>query len=114
MLGLRQHGGALDELLFCPLGPSCQFVGHAITFPLVGRVAVGGKTLRETETILTDLLRRDYVRRAQVSVEVKNYRSRSIFVLATQPSVVPPGPPGVPGHPSPQSWVVSPGSAPHT
>jgi polysaccharide export outer membrane protein len=53
----------------------------SITFPLVGRVAVGGKTLRETETILTDLLRRDYVRRAQVSVEVKNYRSRSIFVL---------------------------------
>ena len=53
----------------------------SITFPLVGRVAVGGKTLRETETIPTDLLRRDYVRRAQVSVEVKNYRSRSIFVL---------------------------------
>ncbi len=53
----------------------------SITFPLVGRVEVGGKTLRETETILTDLLRRDYVRRAQVSVEVKNYRSRSIFVL---------------------------------
>jgi len=53
----------------------------SITFPLVCRVEVGGKTLRETETILTDLLRRDYVRRAQVSVEVKNYRSRSIFVL---------------------------------
>jgi len=53
----------------------------SITFPLVGRVAVGGKTLRETETILTTLLRQDYVRRAQVSVEVKSYRSRSIFVL---------------------------------
>jgi polysaccharide export outer membrane protein len=53
----------------------------SITFPLVGRVAVGGKTLREAETILTTLLRQDYVRRAQVSVEVKTYRSRSIFVL---------------------------------
>ena len=53
----------------------------SITFPLVGRVEVGGKTLRETETILTTLLRKDYVRRAQVSVEVKNYRSRSIYVL---------------------------------
>jgi polysaccharide export outer membrane protein len=53
----------------------------SITFPLVGRVAVGGKTIRETETILTTLLRQDYVRRAQVSVEVKNYRSRSIYVL---------------------------------
>jgi polysaccharide export outer membrane protein len=37
--------------------------------------------LRETEDILTALLRKDYVRRAQVSVEVKNYRSRSIYVL---------------------------------
>ncbi len=53
----------------------------SITFPLVGRVEVGGKTIRETETILTTLLRKDYVRRAQVSVEVKSYRSRSIFVL---------------------------------
>ena len=53
----------------------------SITFPLVGRVEVGGKTLRETENILTALLRKDYVRRAQVSVEVKSYRSRSIFVL---------------------------------
>lgn len=53
----------------------------SITFPLVGRVAVGGKTLREAEATLTTLLRQDYVRRAQVSVEVKNYRSRSIFVL---------------------------------
>ena len=53
----------------------------SITFPLVGRVAVGGKTLREAETTLTNLLRGGYVLRAQVSVEVKNYRSRSIFVL---------------------------------
>ncbi|HEX8028369.1 MAG TPA: polysaccharide biosynthesis/export family protein [Vicinamibacterales bacterium] len=53
----------------------------SITFPLVGRVEVGGKTIRETENILTTLLRKDYVRRAQVSVEVKSYRSRSIFVL---------------------------------
>lgn len=53
----------------------------SITFPLVGRVEVGGKTLREAESILTTLLRKDYVRRAQVSVEVKSYRSRSIFVL---------------------------------
>lgn len=53
----------------------------SITFPLVGRVAVGGTTLRDIETNLTDLLRKDYVRRAQVSVEIRNYRSRSIFVL---------------------------------
>ena len=53
----------------------------SITFPLVGRVAVGAKTLRQIEEELTAQLREGYVRRAQVSVEVKNYRSRSIFVL---------------------------------
>jgi len=64
------------------LGCECTVdTDGSITFPLVGRVEVGGKTLRETETILTTLLRKDYVRRAQVSVEIKSYRSRSIFVL---------------------------------
>lgn len=64
------------------LGCECTVdTDGSITFPLVGRVEVGGKTLREAETILTTLLRKDYVRRAQVSVEVKSYRSRSIFVL---------------------------------
>jgi len=64
------------------LGCECTVdADGSITFPLVGRVEVGGKTLRETETILTTLLRKDYVRRAQVSVEIKSYRSRSIFVL---------------------------------
>jgi polysaccharide export outer membrane protein len=53
----------------------------SITFPLIGRVEVGGKTVRETEALLTTALRQDYVRRAQVSVEVRTYRSRSIFVL---------------------------------
>ena len=64
------------------LGCECTVdTDGSITFPLVGRVEGGGKTLREAETILTTLLRKDYVRRAQVSVEVKSYRSRSIFVL---------------------------------
>jgi polysaccharide export outer membrane protein len=64
------------------LGCECTVdTDGSITFPLVGRVEVGGKTLRETEAILTTLLRKDYVRRAQVSVEIKSYRSRSIFVL---------------------------------
>lgn len=53
----------------------------SITFALVGRVMVGGKTVREIEALLTKLLAPDYVRRAQVSVEIAQYRSRSIFVL---------------------------------
>lgn len=64
------------------LGCECTVdTDGSITFPLVGRVEVGGKTLRDIEITLTALLRKDYVRRAQVSVEIKSYRSRSIFVL---------------------------------
>ena len=79
--------GATDVLtirVYDEPGLGCECTVDAdgsITFPLVGRVEVGGKTLRDAETILTTLLRKDYVRRAQVSVEVKSYRSRSIFVL---------------------------------
>lgn len=53
----------------------------SITFPLVGRVEVMGKTVREVEALLTKLLTGDYFRRPQVSVEIAQYRSRSIFVL---------------------------------
>jgi polysaccharide export outer membrane protein len=53
----------------------------SITFPLVGRVSVGGKTIREIETALTAQLRQGYVLRAQVSVEIRTYRSRSIYLL---------------------------------
>lgn len=53
----------------------------SITFALVGRVVVGGMTVREVEAILTKRLKDDYVRRPQVSVEISQYRSRSIYVL---------------------------------
>lgn len=53
----------------------------SITFPLVGRVEVQGKTVRDVEALLTKLLTGDYFRRPQVSVEISQYRSRSIFVL---------------------------------
>lgn len=52
-----------------------------ITYPFLQRVAVGGKTIRDIETYLTKALQPDYVRLPQVSVEIKNYRSRWIFVL---------------------------------
>jgi polysaccharide export outer membrane protein len=53
----------------------------SITFALVGRVMVGGKTLREIEEHITNVLTPDYVRRPQVSVAIAQFRSRSIFVL---------------------------------
>ena len=52
-----------------------------ISFPFLGRVSVRGKTLKEVESILTTGLQGNYVRRAQVSVEIAQYRSRSIYLL---------------------------------
>ena len=53
----------------------------SITFPLIGRFPVGGKTTRQIEEDLTKALQPDWLKRAQVSVEIAQYRSRSIYVL---------------------------------
>jgi polysaccharide export outer membrane protein len=53
----------------------------SITFPLIGRFPVGGKTTRQIEEDLTKALQPDWLKRAQVSVEIERYRSRSIYVL---------------------------------
>lgn len=53
----------------------------SISYPILGRVEVGGMTVREVEARLTDLLQDGYVRRPQVSVGIEQYRSRSIFIM---------------------------------
>jgi len=53
----------------------------SITFPLIGRIQVSGKTTRQIEEHLTKLLDGDYLKRPQISVEIVTFRSRSIFVL---------------------------------
>jgi polysaccharide export outer membrane protein len=53
----------------------------SITFPLIGRFHVGGKTTREIEEGLTKALQPEWLKRAQVSVEVATFRSRSIYVM---------------------------------
>lgn len=53
----------------------------SITFPLLGRVAVATKTTRQIEEDLTRLLKDGWIRSPQVSVEIAQYRSRSIYVL---------------------------------
>jgi polysaccharide export outer membrane protein len=62
-------------------GPFSVDSDGTITFPFLGRVPVGGKTVREIETHLTKALTGDFVKRPQVSVEIANYRSRRIFIL---------------------------------
>jgi len=53
----------------------------SITFPLIGRFQVGGKTTRQIEDDLTKALQPDWLKRAQVSVEIAQFRSRSIYVV---------------------------------
>jgi polysaccharide export outer membrane protein len=53
----------------------------SITFPLLGRVQVAGKSTRQIEEHITQLLDGDYIKRPQVSVEITQFRSRSIFVI---------------------------------
>ena len=51
------------------------------TYPFIGRIKAAGETLRTVEATLAKLLADGYVRRPQVSIEVEQYRSRSIFVV---------------------------------
>ena len=51
------------------------------TFPLIGRVRVGGMTLRGLETELRRLLADGFFKNPQVSVSVEQYRSQRVFVV---------------------------------
>ena len=51
------------------------------TYPFIGRIKAAGESLRTVEGTLSKLLADGYVRRPQVSIEVEQYRSRSIFVV---------------------------------
>ena len=51
-----------------------------ITFPLLGRVAVGGTTQGAVQEKIRTLLMNGYIRNPQVRVEVQEYKSQSVFV----------------------------------
>jgi polysaccharide export outer membrane protein len=53
----------------------------SFTYPFVGRLRAVGQTLRSIESELTARLADGYVRKPQVSIEVEQYRSRSIFIV---------------------------------
>ncbi len=53
----------------------------SFTYPFVGRVKAVGQTLRNIEAEFARMLGEGYVRNAQVSIEVEQYRSRSFFVV---------------------------------
>lgn len=51
------------------------------TFPLIGRVDAGGKTLRGFETDLRKKLADGYFKNPQISVSIQQYRSQRVFVM---------------------------------
>ena len=53
----------------------------AITYPLLGRLAVGGLSIRAVEDLLRTRLAAGYVRDPQVSVAMDQYRSQQVFVM---------------------------------
>lgn len=53
----------------------------SFTYPFVGRVKAVGQNLRSIEAALAKMLADGYVRNPQVTIEVEQYRSRSIFVV---------------------------------
>jgi polysaccharide export outer membrane protein len=53
----------------------------SFTFPLVGRVKAGGRTLRQFESDLKRLLADGFFLNPQVAVAVEQYRSQRIFVV---------------------------------
>lgn len=53
----------------------------SIQYPFLGHVVVAGKSLQQIEEQLKTQLEAGFVRRAQVAVEVDQFRVRSIFVI---------------------------------
>jgi polysaccharide export outer membrane protein len=51
-----------------------------ISFPLLGRIPVGGTTLGATQDKIRTMLMNGYIRNPQVRVDVQEYKSQSIFV----------------------------------
>lgn len=59
-----------------------------IAFPLIGMVKVAGLTVPEIEQKMAYLLNKDYIVNPQVSVFIKEYRSKKVHILG---AVVKPG-----------------------
>jgi polysaccharide export outer membrane protein len=65
--------------------------GGSFPFPLLGAVAAAGATTEELEGLIAARLAKGFVRGAQVSVSVREYRSKVVFVVGdvTRPGTYP-------------------------
>lgn len=50
-------------------------------YPMLGRIQAAGSKIRDIEQTLKSRLEDGYIRRAQVTVDVEQFRSRSIFIV---------------------------------
>lgn len=50
-------------------------------YPMLGRVAVAGLRVRDIEQLIKGKLEDGYIKRAQVAVDVDQFRSRSVFIV---------------------------------
>jgi len=53
----------------------------AIHYPLIGRVALAGRTLEEIRAEVRERLEKDYLVAAQVTVQVREYSKKRVYVL---------------------------------
>ncbi len=51
-----------------------------ITYPLVGRIPAGDKSAKQLESDLTELLGKNFIRNPQVTVAIREYRSKTVLV----------------------------------
>ncbi|MCP4400207.1 MAG: hypothetical protein GY801_23230 [bacterium] len=51
------------------------------SFPLIGQIKAGGLTLRELEKTIARLLNKDYIVNPQVTIAVKEFKSKKVFIL---------------------------------
>ena len=63
----------------------------SIRFPLIGRVPVAGKTVRDVEADLRRLLADGYIKRPQVAISLEQFKGRRVFIFGgvTSPGTYP-------------------------
>lgn len=52
-----------------------------ISYPFIGRVYVAGKTIRQIEEIITELLGKELIYDPQVDITIKDYKSNKVFIV---------------------------------
>jgi polysaccharide export outer membrane protein len=62
----------------------------SFTFPLLGRVSVGGLTMQAVEAHVRDSLAKGYLKNPQVGVSVEEFRSQQVFIVGEvrQPGIL--------------------------